>query len=165
MSLFDRHLFGAHPTVLGAAASDMNACFGCVVTRRLQDVDRAFYVDAHGVNRRIPRFAGVALGRQVVDPVGLSCLNRFGDRKGIFDVALVEGDPPIEMLDRAGVAAPALKAVHLDAGNGQQVVGERAADRPCDASDQNTHRYSSCLCLFLRNGLNYTRRSMPVCLG
>src|SRR5262249_7391755 len=61
-----------------------------------------------------------------------------GHREGVLDIALVEDHAPQQLLDRAGIAAPALEGVHLDLGQSQQVVGEKAADWPGDAGDQNT---------------------------
>jgi hypothetical protein len=68
----------------------------------------------------------------------------MGYRERILDITLVEHNPPIEMLDWACVAAPALEAVDLDLGLRQQVIGQEAADRPGDASDENPHNSSFC---------------------
>lgn len=55
----------------------------------------------------------------------------------------MEGDASVEVLDGAGVAAPAFEGVDFDVGDGQQVFCEATADWSGDSCDEDAHVSSS----------------------
>src|SRR5205807_339062 len=111
------------------------------------------HVYSEGGDRSVPRLARVALRRQVKDAIGERAADRMIDRVAVLDVALVQHEPPEQMVDRSGIAAPALERMDLQVGQRQQVVGESTPHRARDTGYEDAHRVR----LMVEPGLDSTR--------